>query len=527
MAKKRRKIIKDLDHHRNRAKAVEAQEAVTGIGAYPLVAPGMPMPGPNFIEHARRLGDTSKELSEKVKDEKTGRNKTIKRIDPGEILEDLYKRALREPGFEIPVQTRGVTWKQVRFVPGHIWGQHADDYAGGGTKAVDGPRPADVMVIGKMPGAAEVQEGRNMIGPSGELLVNMLRDLKIKGVRKWYVTNLLKFNPPDGAAVKASWIKDCLPLLHQELRIVRPKVILCLGTDASKALLGTKYTVSYMEGRVLEHEFPVNTEGDEVLHKALVMTVVHPAAVARSPEMGRTLERGLARFNLLKNGNRWDKSEKDIDHRAIRSLSELKALLWEIEHDPQQKSNVMAVDAEWHGEHPVNKGTYVRTIQFAWREKRACAVVLRGPGGRITFRDDDGKPAIKRGIKLLSRFFKRKRVVGHFFNADLEWLVHIGLDLRKPFQSPLRGRRLSKFGKRLHRRYERLGFEGDEVVPAWRGRCGHRPDGPRHRRDGHAGLGKLGDALHDSASLRCAVARLASRVLQRARAEGQGLGGVR
>src|SRR5690606_984072 len=97
-----------------------------------------------------------------------------------------------------------------------------------------------------------------------------------------------------------------------------------------------------------------------------VMTAIHPAQVAREPSAERQLFRGLARFNLLQQGIRFDQEERDIDHRTVETLPELEELLYEVEHDPRKKDSVIAVDAEWHGEHPVNRGTYVRTIQFAW-----------------------------------------------------------------------------------------------------------------------------------------------------------------
>jgi len=492
MAKqKRRKVIKDLDRHRSRGKAKEVQDELDGIGMYPLDAPGMPMPGPDFLENARRLGDKNKERTDKVT-LPDGRRKTVKSIEPGEWLEVLHARALRDPNFNMSIQVKAGLRKQVNFVPGHIWGQHQKEYAQGIDLPVDGPRPADIMVIGKMPGQTEVQEKRNFVGESGALLLEVLRDLKIKGMGKWYITNLCKFHPPDGqSTLKSGWIKDCMPLLHQELRIVRPKYILCLGADASKELLGKKNNVHYMDGRVVELEYPINVDGEEVLHKSHVMTVVHPAAVARAPEQRRMLERGLSRFDMLTKGIRWDLEEKDIDHRAIRTLEELKSLLWEIENDPTKKDRVIAVDAEWHGEHPVNKGSYVRTVQFAWQEKRACAVVLRGPGGKVTFVDEDGKPAIKRGLRLLSKFFKNKRVVGHFFVADLEWLVDIGLDLVPSYRVPLRDKRVDQFSGRLKRRYEKLGFSDRDYVPAWL----------RTKYEGGADTGLMAHAIEETAML--------------------------
>lgn len=468
MAKRRRKIIRDLEADSKKAPARRAHIEAGVTGLYPLDAPGMPLPGPDFVDYASRLGDDTAINSVKVD------GKTVKQLELGDKLVEIHRRALREPGFSMPIEYRAGQRKQVTFVPGHIWGQNIKAYEYGNESAgVDGPRPADVMVIGKMPGLTEEQEGRCLVGESGRLLIEILRELHVRGTPNWYVTNLCKFRPPDDSGtLKAGWIKDCMPLLHQELRIVRPKYILCLGADASKALLGKKASVTHMDGRVAEIEFPLHTKAtddpdEEVYHKAMVMTVVHPASVARAPETRRQLERGLARFDMLQRGIRWDKAEDDIDHRSIRTLEQLDALLEEIEADPDTRSRWVGVDAEWHGEHPVNKGSYVRTIQFAWKPKHACAVVLRGPGGKLTFVDKHGKPAIRRAISRLKKYFRNKRVVGHFFVADLEWLVHMGLDIRDQFYVPVYDKDYDDLPRGLQRRVEGLGFGPGDTVPAW------------------------------------------------------------
>ena len=146
----------------------------------------------------------------------------------------------------------------------------------------------------------------------------------------------------------------------------------------------------------------------------------------------------------------------------------------------RKTDNVIGVDAEWHGEHPVNKGSYVRTIQFSHLPKCGCAVVLNAPGGKPCFRNRDGKLATKAAMKLLTKYLnggtirlrdgrvfkcKKKRIVGHFFNADLEWLVHIGLDVREAFQVPLYPTPVKDLPKDIRRKLRKWGFDLDDVIP--------------------------------------------------------------
>lgn len=407
----------------------------------------MPPPGPDFLFQAAALADGT------VVTPATKATKKKAAAGPvfvaGKDLRRMYRRALREPGFGLPVTVRKGQRESVEFIPGHLWGQHWEDAVRAASDAafeprpVDGPHRADVMVIGKMPWKEEHRARRNLIGPTGEVLLDALRKLRVKGMKRWYVTNLVKFVPPTGDTnLKADWIKDCLPLLHAELRIVRPKYILVLGTDASKALLGPKATVSYMDGRVTEFTYDCRRKADDPPddHTALVSVVIHPANVARDQAQARILERGLARFALLLSGVRCDKEEEGLDHRVITSYEEAEAWVEEVDRHfafAPRAERLVAWDAEWQGQHPINPGAYLRCIQASWAPKKAVAFKLRHAGGAKAFRDADGKPAIKRLYELLNRFMADKRPVGHFLVADLEFMRHAGMDPTAHAKIPL------------------------------------------------------------------------------------------
>jgi uracil-DNA glycosylase family 4 len=489
-----------LEAVRTLSKAVDAdrkfdrqRKNVEELGMYPLDAPGMPLPpaGGCFVKMAEHLGD-----KETVISQKTRKGVKITEFDPSEMLKELYAEALRSPNFQCKVAVGPHREKLAQFVPGHIWGQHISEEG----KGIDGPHPAKVMIIGKMPWRDEVSKQRNMTGESGQLLTDVLSDLRVRGWGKWYVTNILKFMPPDRSTrIKSAWLKDCLPLLHQELRIVKPDFILCLGTDASKALLGPKHTVSYMDGRVEEITFPTAFDaadsGGLREHTAKVMGVVHPAQVARDPASKRQLEKGISRFSMLVRGRDLSEKEEDLDHRIIDHSAALVKLFNEIEENEEfTKTMVVAVDAEWHGEHPVNEGSYLRTIQFAWLPKCAAGIRLTSPGGEPVFRDENGDVNIGAAIDLLNKFFKGKRVVGHFFNADLEWLVHYGLDLREAFSTPLYDLTILDRPAFTHRSsrgnvYIQNGFSVGDVVPAWY----------RSKYEGGADTGLMAHAIEETA----------------------------
>jgi uracil-DNA glycosylase family 4 len=411
------RIGKTVVQRRRRQSATDAMLSSNAAVAasrdmYPLNAPGMPMPGADLLELAALLQDDT-EIERKGK---AGKPISVRR--PGLVLTELMRELLYASGnVSVPITVRPGTRKHLAVVSGHQWKE---------SKAT-GPVRSDVMVIGKMLGSDEKHAGFTYAGRTGDLLRDVCDELGVgSDADDWYMTNVMKTEHPEAASgnttLKNPWVNEWLPILHQELRLVRPKYILCMGADALKALLGKNASVTGMEGRVVEYTFPIaRTAGErQINHTALLMACMHPAAVLHAPEQEDTFKNGFARFYQLTRGLRPDREEDDLDHRTIETLDELKALHAEIERDIVK--NRLALDAEWHGEHPQNKGSYIRTIQLAWKEKTAVAIRLRFPGGKWRFQGTKQEL-----LYWLRKIFKGKRIVGQFLTSDLEWLHHLGL----------------------------------------------------------------------------------------------------
>lgn len=384
---------------------------------YPPTAPGMRLPGPDFVDMAKRLGDDESEYQAK------GKKQILTK--PGEHLIELLRRATYSDGnFSVLTTVKGRK-VLLRSVSGHKWHQ-----------AVTGPVRSDVMVIGKMLGEEEVADCRNLVGPTGNLLYELASKYATDHeIGNWYVTNLLKTSHPEGygnSVLKMSWINEWLPVLDQELRLVRPRIIICLGADASKALLGKQATVAYMEGRVVEHSFPISRDASDDLryHTALVMTILHPAAALKAPELEEKLENGIARAVQLSRGQRWDKEEEGLDHRLVDNVDSLRDLVAEIDADIED--NLLGVDAEWHGQHPQNKGAYLRSFQVSWRHKTGAVIPFRGQHGKKLHSKEDLQE-IKR---LIKKICQGRMLAGHFFDADMEFLTAFGIDLRENYRVP-------------------------------------------------------------------------------------------
>lgn len=423
--------------------ALSAKEYRQKYKMPPLDAPGMPPPGPDFLRAAQALGEDARY------EKKTKKGKTEVKFSYGKRLSRLYSKALRRPDFTLPVEIKqGSVTKPAQFLVGHLWGEFFDEYInyennplGEPPPAVTGPQPAKVMVVGKMPDEDEVAAGRFMVAKDGQLLLDCLKKLNFKKIHKWYVTDLIKFAPPTGnTTVRRSWVQDCLPLLHAEMRLVKPDYILVLGGDAAKAVIANDAKVGTSEGKVFRIQIPLNDshEGEQTYHEAKAMVVLHPRQVLREDPMRRQLERGLARFRQLVDGVDIEKPEDDIDHRVVYSLEEAEKLIEEAEADLKANGeDFVAWDAEWHGASPRRKKSYVRTIQFSWADRKSVCFVTADTNGKTAFFDKKGKPALRRLAKLCTKFMKGKRAVGHFLTADIEWLTSFGIDLRPSYEVPL------------------------------------------------------------------------------------------
>jgi uracil-DNA glycosylase family 4 len=396
---------------------------------YPLTSPGMPLPGPNFIANAARWGEPPPTI--------VGTKDTRRIQECGKWLHYYYRRALYDADFRIHVNVRG-NWVEAALVQGHDLGGTAAEFSGG-------PRPAKIMIIGKHPGMEELQYQTNFVGPTSQEFFDALDELGVtEGERaSWYCTNLCKWTQldPQSDSLSSAWKQDNAILLEQELRLVKPDYILCLGSDASKHVLGgSQYGVQSMVGRVVPKKIMISDNpADPTYHTAKVMSVTHPAQVYRHPEMFDDFKAQIALFISLTNGADVGGREYFVKHKNVYKLRELKAIVDEIRSDPDPLRRIIAVDGEWEGDHPSDEGAYLRTVQFSSQHGEGITVVLRHQGGMPAF-----KPDIPSAMKELSRLLKydpeggwMPRVGGHFFRADLPWLLHEGLDLRTEYRPPL------------------------------------------------------------------------------------------
>jgi len=131
---------------------------------------------------------------------------------------------------------------------------------------------ADWMIIGEAPGEAEEARGEPFVGPAGQMLNQMLLAIGVSR-EKVFIANILKCRPPNNRDPKQDEVNSCQGFLKQQIKLIKPKVILAVGRVAAQNLLHTKETIGHIRGK------PYALEETQI---PLVATY-HPAYLLRSP----------------------------------------------------------------------------------------------------------------------------------------------------------------------------------------------------------------------------------------------------
>jgi uracil-DNA glycosylase len=141
----------------------------------------------------------------------------------------------------------------------------------------EGPKRAELMLVGEIPGDREDRAGRVFVGPAGRELDNALQAVGIARPDT-YITNVVKhfkFEERGKRRIhqrpKKAEVDACMPWLRAELDVVKPKALVLLGATAGKALLGSGFRLSEARGRPIESDLA-----------PFVTATIHPSAILRA-----------------------------------------------------------------------------------------------------------------------------------------------------------------------------------------------------------------------------------------------------
>lgn len=135
----------------------------------------------------------------------------------------------------------------------------------------EGDPDAKIMFIGEAPGADEDAQGRPFVGRSGQLLRQTIIDSNIK-IDKVFITNVVKFRPPENRDPSIEEINVCRDWLDRQIQIIEPATIVTLGRFSMAKFL-PEARISQVHGKGQEIEFLGN--------KYFLVTMYHPAFAIR------------------------------------------------------------------------------------------------------------------------------------------------------------------------------------------------------------------------------------------------------
>lgn len=133
-----------------------------------------------------------------------------------------------------------------------------------------GKRDADVLFIGEGPGEQEDLQGIPFVGPAGHLLDDMMSIIDLDRGNS-YIANIVKCRPPHNRDPLETEQDSCIGYLRNQVALIRPKIVVCLGRIAAMRLIRSDYRITREHGQWVESG-------------GIWMTAIyHPSALLRDP----------------------------------------------------------------------------------------------------------------------------------------------------------------------------------------------------------------------------------------------------
>jgi len=155
---------------------------------------------------------------------------------------------------------------------------------------------AEVVFIGEAPGFNEDKQGRPFVGRAGKILDELLESVNLKR-EDIFITNIVKHRPPGNRNPTNEEIKSCSPYLNEQLDVIKPKVICCLGNFSSKYIL-EKYGLT--QGGGVKGITKIHGQVFKISNLTGIVKIIplfHPAVATYDPRKLDTLKKD---FQILK-----------------------------------------------------------------------------------------------------------------------------------------------------------------------------------------------------------------------------------
>jgi DNA polymerase len=148
---------------------------------------------------------------------------------------------------------------------------------------------ADLMFVGEAPGRDEDIQGVPFVGRAGQKLTQIIEAIGLKR-EDVYIANVIKCRPPENRNPEPDEVEACEQFLFRQVDVIKPKVIVALGTFAARSLLKSDAPISRLRGRVYDYR------------GAKLIPTFHPAYLLRNPSCRREVWEDMKKARALLTG---------------------------------------------------------------------------------------------------------------------------------------------------------------------------------------------------------------------------------
>jgi DNA polymerase len=151
----------------------------------------------------------------------------------------------------------------------------------------EGNENAEILFVGEGPGANEDAQGRPFVGKSGELLTKMIENVLELSREDVYIANIVKCRPPGNRTPTSDEAYTCRPYLIKQIELIRPKLIVTLGSTAYQYLTEDSTPITKIRGTI---------------HKQEAYTIIptyHPSYLLRNPSAKKEVFEDLKKIKAL------------------------------------------------------------------------------------------------------------------------------------------------------------------------------------------------------------------------------------
>lgn len=150
----------------------------------------------------------------------------------------------------------------------------------------EGNPDADIVFIGEAPGKSEDIQGKPFVGASGKFLNAMLESVNLDR-EDVYITNIVKYRPPNNRDPKPEEKKEFLQYLQSQLEVIQPKVVVTLGRHSTNCFL-PGLQIGQIHGQPKKVKLALKQDKDDIMD-VIILPLFHPAAALYNPGQRQTL----------------------------------------------------------------------------------------------------------------------------------------------------------------------------------------------------------------------------------------------